>query len=345
MRDIYPEIDRWTKEGQPVALATVVKTWGSAPRTVGAKMAVNKSGDITGSVSGGCVEGAVVAASMETLKHGKAQFLHFDVADEDAWEVGVACGGEIDVFVRLLEPGMVPVFQSAIESEDLYATVTVVAGNSVLLGKEMGVFSSGTSKGSIDPELDAEIIQGTLEVLPGKTPAKIQISDSVDLFVDVILPAPTLVIVGGVHIAVALVKIAKASGYRVVVVDPRRQFGTQVRFPDADQLIQKWPDEAFEDIKITPNTAVAMLTHDPKIDDPGLHVVLPSQAFYVGALGSRKTQQSRRERLRAGGMAEDYINRIHGPIGLDLGGRSPEEIALAIMAEVVQQRYASSAGS
>jgi xanthine dehydrogenase accessory factor len=341
MRDIYSDVDRWFKDGQQVVLSTVIKTWGSSPRTTGAKMAVNQDGGITGSVSGGCVEGAVVTASIDTLKHAKAQFLHFDVADETAWEVGVACGGEVDIFVRKMTQDVMEAFQRGHNSDEVFALATVVQGPDSLFGREISCFPDGSRIGSVAPELDDEIVQLVAQELSGKTPQHFQLREDIQLFIDVMPPPPTLVIVGGVHIAVALTRIAKAAGFRVIVVDPRRQFGTQVRFPEADEIIRKWPDEAFEEIKLNHNTAVAMLTHDPKIDDPGLLSALPSDVYYVGALGSQKTQAARRERLLAAGLDPKLLERLHGPIGLDLGGRSPEEIALAVMAEVVQKRYQS----
>jgi len=340
MRDIYSDVDRWFKAGQQVVLSTVIKTWGSSPRTTGAKMAVNQSGGITGSVSGGCVEGAVVSASMETLKHANPQFLHFDVADETAWEVGVACGGEVDIFVRLMTPEVMEAFQRGLKSDEVFALATVVEGTADLLGRELSCFRDGSMIGGVAPGLDEEIAQITANSLSDQQAQQVDLRENIQLFIDVMPPPPTLVIVGGVHIAVALTRIAKATGFRVIVVDPRKQFGTQVRFPEADEIIQKWPDEAFEQIKMNQNTAVAMLTHDPKIDDPGLLSALPSDVYYVGALGSRKTQAARRERLLAAGLDPKLLERLHGPIGLDLGGRSPEEIALAVMAEVVQKRYA-----
>ncbi len=339
MRDIYSDVARWYKEGQAIALATVIKTWGSSPRTTGAKMAVNQDGGISGSVSGGCVEGAVVSASMETIKHGHAQFLHFDVADETAWNVGVACGGEVDIFVRLLSPEVMEALRRGQSSDEVFALSTVVQGPDELLGRELSYFPDGNQIGEIAPGLDEEIVRITAGQLEDSQPHQVKLRENIDLFIDVMPPPPTLVIVGGVHIAVALTRIAKATGFRVIVVDPRRQFGTQVRFPEADEIIQKWPDEAFKQINLNRNTAVAMLTHDPKIDDPGLIAALPSDVYYVGALGSQKTQISRRERLLAAGLDPKLLDRLHGPIGLDLGGRSPEEIALAVMAEVVQKRY------
>ncbi len=339
MRDIYPDILKWHQDGQTIALATVIKTWGSSPRTTGAKMAVNELGEMTGSVSGGCVEGAVVAACADTIASGQPQLLHFDVDDETAWDVGIGCGGELDVFIRLLSDEVMTAFSRSIEEEDPLALTTLVRGPQELVGKEIGKLKSNGSFGSIAADLDARLTARMAEGLKENDPLLMTIEQKGEVFIDIMPPPPTLVIVGGVHIAIALVKMAKASGYRTIIVDPRRQFGTQVRFPEADRIIQKWPDDAFKEIKLTGNTAVAMLTHDPKIDDPGLIAALPSEAFYVGALGSKKTQASRRQRLREAGVNEELLARLHGPIGLDLGGRSPEEIALAIMAEIVQKRY------
>lgn len=339
MRDIFSDVTRWFDEGQSIALATVIKTWGSSPRTIGAKLAVNEKGEMTGSVSGGCVEGAVVTVCMDVIQDGQPRLLHFDVADETAWEVGVACGGEVDIFVRLLTPEVMEAFQRGTESDDILALSTVIRGPEEILGREINLFADNHCIGGIADNLDESILAITDEKITENKSVLHAFREDIDVFIDVMPPPPTLVIVGGVHITVALVRIAKASGFRVIVVDPRRQFGTKVRFPDADRIIQKWPQKAFEEITLNSNTAVAMLTHDPKIDDPGLLLTLPSDAYYVGALGSRKTQASRRERLLDAGLDPELLEHLHGPIGLDLGGRSPEEIALSIMAEVVQARY------
>jgi len=339
MRDIFPEIEQWQQAGDTIALATVIDTWGSSPRTIGAKMAVNQKGEMTGSVSGGCVEGAVVSACLDTLKSGKPKLLHFDIANETAWDVGVACGGQLDVLIDLLSVEMIGNFQMAVDTEDVLSIATVIGGDTDLLGKQVWAFDNGEMGGSVNQKIDQAIISRVTAFDGLQQPRKETVQDGIELFLESIFPPPTLVIVGGVHIAVALVKIARATGYRVIVVDPRRQFGTVERFPEADQIIQKWPDVAFSEINVSQNTAVAFLTHDPKIDDPGLLAVLPGKAYYVGALGSRKTQEARRARLLKNGLDEKYLSRIHGPIGLDLGGRSPEEIALAIMAQVVQKQY------
>ncbi len=340
MRELFPSIEQWMAANQPVALATVVSTWGSSPRAEGAKMAVNLAGDMTGSVSGGCVEGAVVEASQECLASGQPRLLHFGVADETAWEVGLACGGQIDVFVQPLTEEIFLAFKRAIEKQETLGLVTIIEGDDESLGVSMPVFEHAdySSLSKEENENENLLISQALENMDKGKSSQLQINDQVRAFVDVMLPPPRLIVVGGVHIAVALVKMAKEVGYQTIVVDPRRQFGTEARFPAVDQLVQQWPDEALEQIGITSNTAVAVLTHDPKLDDPGLMVALPSSAFYVGALGSRKTNAARRERLLQAGMSEALLDRLAAPIGLDLGGRSPEEIALAILAQIVQVR-------
>lgn len=334
MRDIYSDVKRWSVEGQKIALATVIKTWGASPRTEGAKMAVNQQGDIAGSVSGGCVEGAVAAACQETLQHGQAQLLHFDVADDTAWGVGLGCGGELDVYVRLLAPEVLSAFNLAVDQDKSLALATVLAEDHT--GTEFALLADGEGE-EVFP--DGALLELSRSQLATNKCGLHTLADGREVFVDVMPSPPLLVIVGGVHIAVALVTMARASGYQSMIIDPRRQFGTVARFPEAGEIIHKWPDEAFESIRLDQNTAVAVLTHDPKIDDPALMAALPSEAYYVGALGSRKTQAARRKRLLDSGLEPELLDRLHGPIGLDLGGRSPEEIALAVMAEVVQERY------
>lgn len=341
MRDVLSDIDRWRAQGQAIALATVIQTWGSAPRGVGAKMALTPAGEIAGSVSGGCVEGTVFEAGVQTLKSGQPQLLHFGVADETAWEVGLACGGTIEVFVEPLDPALYERLRAALVDERPTAVVTVVRGPAELLGHKLVVYDDGSTFGTLSAELDTTVVEMARTALVSGLPKRLTLSQAVgpvEIFIEVNLPSPTLVIVGGVHIAIALTAIAKALGYRTVVVDPRRAFGSEARFPHADRLIRAWPDEALAQVGLTPSTAVVMLTHDPKLDDPALKIALSSPAFYVGALGSRTTQAKRRRRLLEAGLTEAQLARLHGPIGLDLGARTPEEIALAVMAQIVAVR-------
>ncbi len=344
MRDVIPDIDRWRAQGKPIALATVIQTWGSSPRSAGAKMALTPENEISGSVSGGCVEGAVYEAGVETLHSGQPQWLHFGVADETAWEVGLACGGSIDVFVQPLKAEPYEVIRTALLEERSLATVTVVSGPPMALGNELIVLEEGQTAGSLGAWNTAAVTAAQEALIASRsqraTLTAPESGETVEVFVEVSLPSPTLIVVGGVHIAIALTALAKTLGYRTIVVEPRRAFGSKTRFPAERvvQLIQAWPDEALAQVGLNRSTAVAMLTHDPKLDDPALKLALPSPAFYVGALGSRNTQEKRRARLLADGLTEAQLAKLHGPIGLNLGGRTPEEIALAVMAEIVAAR-------
>ncbi len=346
MREVLPDIDRWRAQGEAVALATVIQTWGSAPRGVGAKMALTREGHIAGSVSGGCVEGAVFEAGTQVLKTGQPQLLHFGVADETAWSVGLACGGSIEVFVKPLDPNLYAAAHQVLVDERLAATVTIIHGPAELLGRELIVYEDGSSLGTLGDGLDepavaaarAALIEGQAERLTLPDLA----AEPVEIFIDVLQTSPTLIVVGGAHIAIALTAIAKTLGYRTLVIDPRRAFGNETRFPHVDRLMQAWPDEALAQVALTRSTAVAMLTHDPKIDDPALKIVLPSPVFYVGALGSRKTQEKRLRRLREAGLPEAQLARLRGPIGLEIGAKTPEEIALAVMAQIIAASHGQS---
>lgn len=331
MKEIILDIDAWLAQEQTsIGLATVIHTWGSAPRKIGAKMAFTAGGALCGSVSGGCVEGAVIEAGREVLASGAPQLLHFGVADETAWEVGLACGGVIDVFVEPLDPEAYALLREMTMQDHAGACVTVLRGPDELVGRKWIEERNGRSLTQLPSTITAQ-----LSALPANT-QRLQLSDDLEIFVEQFRPAPTLIIVGGVHIAVALTSMAKTLGFRTIVIDPRRAFGSDERFPHADQLLSLWPQKAFAQLEITPETAVALLTHDPKIDDPALEIVLPSAAFYVGALGSRKTHAKRIERLQQKGVDAAQISRIHAPIGLDLNAQTPEEIALSVLAEVVQ---------
>ncbi len=335
MRDIIETVEQWQAGAEPIALATVIQTWGSSPRQAGAKMALTPAGKMTGSVSGGCVEGAVFEAGVESLKTRRPQLLHFGVADETAWEVGLACGGSIDVFVQPLEAAQSAAVRAALEGGQAFAVVTVVRGPQAVLGRALVASETGIVWGALGAGLDQAAAGAARQALEAGQSQRLALQDEVETFVEVELPPPTLIAVGGVHITIALTTIAKALGYRTIVVDPRKAFGSQERFPHVDRLIQAWPDEALADVPLTRTTAVAMLTHDPKLDDPALKLALPSKAFYVGALGSRNTQAKRRQRLLDDGLTAAELDRLHGPIGLDLSARTPEEIALSIMAEIV----------
>ena len=338
MRDVMKQVEAWLGQGRTVAVGTVVATWGSAPRAVGSCMAVSDDGGLAGSVSGGCVETAVVQEAREVLKGAPPRLLRFGVADETAWAVGLACGGSIEVFVEALDPSVFASLREAVRLDEPLALATVIAGPAPQLGGHAVLRAGGAAAGSLEGPVRTTAAAALAEALATSRPARVAVAGG-ELFVDVLRPLPTLVVVGGVHIAVALVALARTLGFRTVIVDPRPAFANPERFPHADRIESAWPDEALKALGLTSSTAVAVLTHDPKLDDPALRAALPSAAFYVGALGSRNTQAKRRKRLLEAGLTEAQVDRLRAPIGLDLGGRSPEEIALSVMAEVVAARH------
>jgi len=333
MRELLADIDRWRAAGDPVAIATVVETWGSAPRQAGAKMALTADGKIAGSVSGGCVETAVVEAGRKVLASGRPQLLHYGVSDDTAWSVGLACGGSIDVFVEPLAPEICEPLRDAVATHRAAAVATVILGPEGLFGRKLLLVEGGASVG----ELPEEARSAAQAALSAGASRRAPIPDG-EIFIDVLRPPPRLVVVGGVHIAIPLVSLAKTLGFQTILVDPREAFGNSARFPNVDRIVTAWPDRALSEIGLDSSTAVAVLTHDPKLDDPALMTALPSPAFYVGALGSSRTQEKRRGRLVAAGLPEEVVSRLYAPIGLDLGGRSPEEIALSVMAQIVTAR-------
>jgi xanthine dehydrogenase accessory factor len=281
------------------------------------------------------VENAVVEAGIHSLKTDQPQLLHFGVADEIAWEVGLACGGNIDIFVKPLDNEFLDALRSSLENERRFVSATVIHGPDTLLGREQLIYEQGVSPGWLGNYWNGQIDKLVSKVISQGTSQRVALDDEIELFLEPILPPPTLIVVGGVHIAMAVTSVAKIVGYRTVVIDPRKAWGNVERFPNVDRLIQAWPEDAFQKIKVTRSTAVVTLTHDPKLDDPALMIALSSPAFYVGTLGSRTTQAKRRERLLNAGLTSSQLDRLHGPIGLDINAQTPEEIALAIMAEVV----------
>jgi xanthine dehydrogenase accessory factor len=336
MQDVLSEIGVWKERGDRIALATVIDVQRSAPRPPGAKMAVNDRGDIAGSVSGGCVEGAVAEIADGILKGDPPQLLHFGIADSDAWDVGLPCGGEIDVWVQAYEPGR---FEEIARTGGRAAEVTVLEGASP--GAKLLVLADGARTGSLgSPELDDEAARVADELLWAET------SERRDgLFVDVIGPPPRLLVFGAVDIAASLCGLARAAGWRSYVIDPRARFATAERFPDAEQVIAAWPEEAVAQLGgVDPATSIVVLTHDPKLDDAALLLSLASPARFIGAMGSRRAQAKRRERLVAAGVSDEDIERISAPVGLDLGAISREETALSILAEIVAARHGRDGG-
>lgn len=312
-------------------------------------MAITATGQLAGSVSGGCVEGAVAQAAAEVLSKRIPKLLHFGVADETAWEIGLACGGEIDVFVEPLDLDKFHFLQSASNPSEPVFEGFVVAGPQAMLGQSI-FFAQSSAKptfSQFDPKLEIELFPHLKQHASIQNTSLFQLElaqyhpSSLSIFVHPILPPPSLIIIGGVHIAIALTKFAQTLNFHTTIIDPRRAFGNRSRFPDVDQLVQAWPQEAFQQIIITPSTALASLTHDPKLDDPAIVTALNSPAFYIGALGSKNTHAKRLTRLAKLGITKDQLDKIKGPIGLRIGAKSPEEIALSIMAEIVATQHMS----
>ncbi len=336
MKDLVRELDEWTGRGARVALATVVGARRSAPRPPGAKLAVAEDGQIAGGVSGGCVEGAVVEIAHRILEGAPPQLRHFGIADAEAWEVGLPCGGEIDVWVQEYHPGP---FADAARSGGRAVEVTLLEG--ALPGAKVVVEADGARSGSLGaPELDDEA---------GRVAGELVWSERCErhgaLFFDVTAPAPRLIVFGAVDIARPLCTLARTAGFEPYVVDPRARFATAERFPDAERVLVAWPAQAFAQLGgIDPATSIVVLTHDPKLDDAALEIALRSPARFVGAMGSRRAQAARRERLLGAGLGEDELARLSAPVGLDLGGVTASETALSVLAEVVAARRGHGGG-
>ena len=322
--DVFDGAAAWLKAGRPVALATVIETWGSSPRPPGSHLGISADGAMIGSVSGGCIEGAVVKEAMEMLEAGRtgARVLDFGVTDEQAWDVGLACGGAVKVLLRDMRPA-VPVYdmaRAALASGEPSALVTDLKTGGTTLWRE----------GAALPGAVADAARRSLKEdksRPVSTPDG-------DWFIEIVAPARRLIIVGAVHIAQSLVPMAAMAGFRVTLIDPRRAYSSDERFPGVD-VRRDWPDEALDELKPDLRTAIVTLTHDPKLDDPALEKALQSQAFYIGALGSKRTQAKRVERLTELGYDAKALARIHGPVGLRIGGVTPSEIAVSIMSELI----------
>lgn len=318
--DAIPEAAlEWHRTGQGAVLATVIETWGSAPRPVGSQLAVSGAGGMAGSVSGGCVEGAVIAEALEALGDGRPRLLDFGVSDEDAFAVGLACGGRIRVLVE-------PVGAALPEALLADLVAARAARRAVAYVVETDSWARRLA-GPGDPDLGPVLADRMRADRSGFEGAA---------FIAIHNPPLRLAVVGAVHIAQPLVQMARLAGFAPVVIDPRPAFGSEARFP-GETLIDAWPDEALAGLGLDARTAVVTLTHDPKLDDPAILAALQSEAFYLGCLGSPRTHAKRVERLQAAGVAPDRIAAIHAPVGLDIGARSPAEIAVAILAEIVQR--------
>lgn len=303
----------WHRAGTGSALATVVQTWGSAPRRTGAQLVVSGAGEMMGSVSGGCVEGAVVLEAIDALADGAPRLLEFGVSDDDAFAVGLACGGTIKVLVEPIGAAM-----------PLNMLEQLVAARSARTPVAYEVDLQSWDRCLVTDRYTERFAHD-----------RSGIEDDGRTFVAIHTPPLRLAVVGAVHIAQALVPMARIAGYDPVVIDPRAAFGSRARFA-TETLLDLWPDEALAQIGLDSRSALVLLTHDPKLDDPALHVALTSDAFYIGALGSTRTHAKRLERLGEAGFSAEQLARIRGPVGLDIGAASPSEIAVSILAQMVQ---------
>jgi xanthine dehydrogenase accessory factor len=342
MHDIAADVRRWRAEGRRIATATVARTYGSGLRPLGAKLACTATGQITGSVSGGCIEAAVYEEAQEVLAGGPPRLLRYGVADELAWEVGLACGGTIEVWVEALDDARFAAADAWVDAGELVAQSTVVAGP-LGVGRAMAIGPDGDAEGGTgSAELDEQLVALTRHQRERGTPARSTVDlagERVEVLTEVWGPPPRLIVVGAVHIAIPLVAMARTMGYHTVVLDARPAFATRDRFPHADELVVDWPPTALPALRPERATDVVVLTHDDKVDVPVLLTAVRSRARYVGVLGSVGHQAQRVAALQELGATAEEVARIHAPIGLRLGAVGPEEIAVSVLAQLVAVRH------
>lgn len=359
MRDVLPQLLAWWREGRPVAMGTVVATWKSAPRQAGAAMLVGPDGEAVGSVSGGCVEGAVYELGEQVLAGGRPVLQRYGVSDDDAFAVGLTCGGILDVFVEQVDPATFPDLDEVahdVEAGRPVAVATLVehpdpdrVGARLVVRPQDADTPTRGSLGS--PRFDAAVTDdargllaaGRTETL-GYGPDGERRGEGARVFVSSYAPRPRMIVFGAIDFAAALARIGTFLGYRVTVCDARPVFATRSRFPDADEVVVSWPHRYLaaeaEAGRIDRRTVLAVLTHDPKFDVPVLQVALRlPEVGYIGAMGSRRTHEDRLARLRDAGLTDDELTRLSSPIGLDLGARTPEETAVSIAAEIISTEW------
>ena len=342
MKDILADLDLWLSQGEEIALATVVQVRRSAPRPPGARLCVTRSGRMSGSVSGGCVEADVFERAMLVLDSRSPELANYSIADELGFEVGLSCGGSIDV---LIEP-FIPddewnTLRQAVESQQAAAYALGLAP-AALLGRKLTIPSEGRSVGSIAPALDGRVGEECERLLRTGGTKVFELpwqGEQAQVYLEALLPAPNLLIVGATHAAMSLCRLATEAGFEVTVIDARRALATSERFPDAERIVHAWPEEALAQVGLDSYSSLVVLTHDPKFDVPALDCGLKSQARYIGAQGSRSTHDGRKRQLRERGFSDVDLGRIRSPIGLDIGSRTPAELAVAILAEVLAVQY------
>ena len=351
MRDVLKELIEVRRRGDRAAMATVVRTWRSAPRPAGASMLVTGEGEAVGSVSGGCVEGALFEVGQAVLVDGIPQFETYGVSDDDAFAVGLTCGGILEVFIELVDDATWPELEgiaASIASEEPVAVATIVKGPHVV-GRHLVVRPDRTEGSLGTTRLDETVRDDVLGMLAaGSTgflhygPEGERLGEGLEVFVSSYAPPAQMFIFGAIDFSAALVRVGKLLGYKVTVCDARPVFATKKRFPEADDVVVDWPHRWLEQQEVDERTVIAVLTHDPKFDVPALLVALRTNAGYIGAMGSRRTHEDRLARLKEAGLTDAECARLHSPIGLDLGARTPEETAISIAAEIVQARWGGS---
>ena len=332
MKEILPEIDRWKEDGEKVVVATVIATRRSAPRPIGASLAISESGKMCGSVSGGCVESDVFENAQEVFATGEPKLVSYGIDDDLAWSVGLPCGGEIDVFLERVEVSLIHRLAELRESEERGVLFTGIDGDEA--GTKVLVLESGEQVGD---GLDDAVAQFPELIRRGRN-RLLELDDGSKVFAEWYGPPPRLFVYGAVDTAEAMCRGAKLLGWHAIVADARAKFATRERIPSADELIVEWPQEALAQVEPDHQTAIVVLTHDDKFDEPALIGALETEAFYIGALGSRRNQERRRERLLEAGVEESALDRIMGPCGLDIGADTQEETALSILAEILAVR-------
>ena len=357
MKELLETLAGWQADGADIGRAVVVRTFGSAPRPEGAVLLYATDGRIAGSVSGGCVEGAAAEEIDHARATGNARVIRYGISDEQAWDVGLACGGTIDVLVEPFAPAAVVAAARASVGAGGHGSAVVTPLPADSPSGEFGphqpgegappeaaliVTDDGVLTGTLGSrELDAALVDAAATALKRGLSRTVELGGR-SLFIEVFPVRPRLVVVGGVEVARSLVRLARELGFETIVVDGRAAFATRERFPDVDRLVIGWPDEVADEIGLGPNDAVAVLSHDVKFDEPAIVEALRRGCRYVGAVGSKKTQGDRKARLLAAGVSEANLAKLRGPVGLDLGGRAPAETALAILAEIVAERYGGS---
>jgi xanthine dehydrogenase accessory factor len=371
VRDILSKVAKWWEAGETFGLATVVRTFRSAPRDPGAALAVLSSGDneVIGSVSGGCVEGAVYELSIDVCQDGSPVLQTYGVSDDDAFAVGLTCGGILDIFVERISKESFPELgeiAAAVERGEPVAVATVIGGPGQVGARRViwagdvqgrgggdadeGAWHTGASgtlgsgrrlDAAVDDDVRGMLAQGLTGIRRYGAHGERR-GDELSVFVNSFAPPPRMLVFGAIDFAAAVARVGKFLGYHVTVCDARKVFATASRFPDADEVIVEWPHRFLAGTSIDSRTVICVLTHDPKFDVPLLEVALRTPAGYIGAMGSRRTHDDRLARLREVGLTEDELARLRSPIGLDLGARTPEETAVSIAAELIQLRWGGS---